>query len=846
MRPEEPNARVLLQREALERFDVLQELEPESRRRRLEEMAASRPALAAEVRSLLDAEEHAERLRTTLDLDLPAPPGFPPGARIGAYRVVSEIGHGGMGRVYLGERADGAYEQRVAIKTMRGFLGVDLRPRFERERRILARLDHPAIAKVLDGGATADGQPYLVMELVDGEPIDRYCDRHRLAVEDRLRLFCQVCDAVQHAHANLTVHRDLKPSNILVTADGRPKLLDFGIAKLLGPEEDGAATLSVAAARAFTPEFASPEQFLGDPITTASDVYALGVLLYVLLAGRHPYSEPGASRRDLEQAALTRDPAPPSAAVARNAAERSGVDAAAARAATTGELGRRLRGDLDSIVLQALRREPSRRYATPAELADDLRRHLAGLTVRAHPDSLAYRSTRFVRRHRLVVAATGLVLSSLVAGLALTLRQARIARRERARAEQINEVLRSILTSADPVRGTGRDVTVAEVLDRASERLGSDLGGQAAIEASLRTTLALTYRNLGLAKQAVAEGRRAVAVADTEGARGGKLVGDALLAVGMGLNDLGEWSAAERELERAVELYRGVDLGSADVGHAICILAVSLNGQGRDREAEASYRRGIDLLRANGVADDSLAVALNNLAIVHGNRGEFAEAEMLHRDALEIERRIRPAAHPEVAITMANLAGVLDMQKRYPEAEQLYREALAMYEETSGRDHPDAIRVLTSYANLLHLSGRPAEAEPRAREAYGLARQQLGDQHHLTAYAQSILGQVLIDLARPAEAEPHLRGALELRRRVMPAGHWLIASAQSALGRCLLEQGRLEEAAGELEGSYAVLVADRGPEHERTVATAALLEELRARAAGGAQLAGPPGGRTPR
>jgi len=436
---------------------------------------------------------------------------IPSGRRIGVYEIVEEIGHGGMGEVYRAVRADGQFQKEVAIKLVRG--GLDSRSvveRFRTERQILATLDHPNIARLLDGGTTEDGVPYLMMELIEGERIDLYCDDQALSVTERLRLFRQVCSAVQYAHQRLVIHRDIKPSNVLVTQDGVPKLLDFGIAKILDAPSGAETTM----ARPMTPEYASPEQIRGEPITTASDVYSLGVVLYQILAGRSPYPGDTRSALDLARAVCDIDPGRPSTVVLKTPAPRIGGPAPAGlplnlpREGSRLKLSRRLSGDLDNIVLKALRKEPHRRYASVEQLAEDIRRHLDGLPVTAVKDSFRYRAGKFVRRNRLALAAAALIAASIVAGVAATVRQAHIARRqaeiasaERARAEKRFQDVRQLANSLifeihDSIQTLpGATPSRKLLLDRAVQYLDK-LSQDAAGDPNLQRELAWGYQRL--------------------------------------------------------------------------------------------------------------------------------------------------------------------------------------------------------------------------------------------------------------------------------------------------------------------------------------------------------------
>ncbi|MGH9464902.1 MAG: WD40 repeat domain-containing serine/threonine protein kinase, partial [Thermoanaerobaculia bacterium] len=429
-------------RRVAELFDSLTGLPAAERSAHLDELGIEDPALRSEVEDLLSEADAvglldappAEVLATLLDELEEAIPEQPVGARIGPYRLVEELGRGGMGVVYLAERVDGQFEQRVALKLVkRGLDTEEVLARFRRERQILARLDHRAIARLFDGGATEDGRPYFAMEHVVGEPITVYCDGRRLSIEERLKLFRRVCEAVHHAHRHLVVHRDLKPSNVLVTAEGDLKLLDFGVAKLLGSGEEGQAppTLTRVGLRAMTPEYAAPEQVLGNPVSTATDVYALGVVLYELLTGRRPYRLGRRFGAEAERTILEVEPERPSAVVEAQPEDpdRTAEELARARGLSPGGLRRRLTGDLDAIVLTALRKEPERRYGSAQGLGEDLERHLAGEPVTARPEGWAYRAAKFSRRHRAALAIVGALLGLGVLGFFVE-RGRRAARRE--------------------------------------------------------------------------------------------------------------------------------------------------------------------------------------------------------------------------------------------------------------------------------------------------------------------------------------------------------------------------------------------------------------------------------
>jgi serine/threonine-protein kinase len=554
------------------------------------------------------------------------------GQRVGAYRLVSLIGEGGSGSVWLAERCDGRYRGRVAVKLLNlALAGPAGEERFRREGTILARLRHPRIAHLVDAGVSAAGQPYLVLELVDGEAIDRYCDAKALTVDGRLRLFLDVLDAVAFAHANLTVHRDIKPANVLVSAEGHVTLLDFGIAKLIDTAPDWhegrsaeAVALTREIGRALTPEYAAPEQLAGGAVTTATDVYALGVLLYVLLTGRHPAAESLRSPATLIRAIVEEAPLPPSMAVddlAASAASR--LDHAARFGTTPSRLRRALAGDLDTIVAKALKKDPAERYGSVDALADDVRRALRHEPISARPDGLGYRATRFVRRHVAGVVTATAVLALLSAMTVVYMTRVAAARdraqHEAAKAVKVSQMLLDMLTSADPYAlRTGGEPTVRGLLDGGAVRVQRELAGQPELQAELLTTMGRTYRRLGqydkarqLLEQALTSGRTAFGASHVQ-------VAQTLHDLGVVQADLGLWDTAASTLETALAMRRAL-LGP---GHA------------------------------------DVAVTLAEVGRVYQDVGFADRAAAAHEDALRIRRAALGEAHRETAVSHSDLASV--------------------------------------------------------------------------------------------------------------------------------------------------------------------------------------------
>jgi non-specific serine/threonine protein kinase/serine/threonine-protein kinase len=687
----------------------------------------------------------------------PPPPEDPiDGVRIGPYRLVRELGRGGMGTVYLAVRSDDAFQQRVALKVLKRGMDTDaIVRRFRTERQILASLDHPLISRLLDGGATPEGLPYFTMEFVEGQPIDEYCDSQRLGTDARLVMFRKICSAVQYAHQNLVIHRDIKPANVLVTADGTPKLLDFGIAKLVDPDFAGETLAATAAGSPLmTPEYASPEQVRGETVTTATDVYSLGVLLYELLTGRRPYDLTSRTVADIARVICDSVPERPSTAVTRAASDPghageavTGADGpqprAHRRSVDPQRLRRRLAGDLDNIVLKALSKEPGRRYASVDQFSEDVRRHLAGLPVMARKDTLGYRTGKFVRRNRTGVAAAALVIAALVAGIVGTTWQARAARRERARAEQRFEDVRHLANTAlldihDAIRDLPGSTPARQLLVSKGLEYLDKLAGDAGDRPDLRRELAAAYlkvgdvqgrplnANLGDTAGALASYRKAVATYESIGAAASAdfaLRRELALArqrLSEILSATGDTKGALEQARLSLELLQtSAGPGASRQGEAAADLG---------RELAASYSRVGDLLSATGDTAGALEHRRRSLAVMetvasiapgdvatirqlgvaysklgnqlgnpnYPNVGNPAGAlEQLERSAGTFEKAL--IAHPtnaifrrNLAIAHSNIADVLTALERPGDALARQRLALAAFEAQSAADPANA------------------------------------------------------------------------------------------------------------------------------------------------------------
>lgn len=772
-------------------FDAAMDL-PADRRAAWLDSAIPDPALRRRVDELLQANAHAEG-DGFLGSGLLATPGIPKGETVGPYRIVEELGRGGMGVVYLADRADGQFEQQVALKVVKRGLDTDeILWRFLQERQILARLQHPHIARLLDGGVTRTGQPYIAMERISGLPLTTFCDEHRLDIEARLRLFQHVGDAVQYAHRNLVVHRDLKPSNILVTEDGTVKLLDFGIAKLLDGE--AAPALTRTGMRVLSPAYAAPEQVAGEPVTTATDVYSLGVVLYELLTGRSPHAETRAGPRDVKRPSVVVGNTVPFARPGDTSELLGPEEISHARATQPNRLRRRLSGDLDTICLRALRPEPEQRYESVAAFVEDVRRHLAGLPVVARADTTGYRLRKFIRRNRVLVTATALVFLSLSAGLAVALWQAQRARTEATRAtveaatsEQVKQFLATVFVASDPREEPGgAEVTARELLARGAERVG-ELEGEPAVQAELMDVLGNVYASLGLYREA---------------------------------RSLLEQALAKRRVLRGAE--------HKEVATSMMSLAGLLIDMGAFREAEPHYRDALAMRRRLlGPDHIDVAAALNDLALLLlTSRDAHEEAEPLLRESLAIQRRHYTEPHPTVAISLANLAGVMRDRKAYDQAERLYREALSMKRQLFGTEHASVAASLSTLALVLRDKGATDEAETLMRESLAIRQRLFGEEHDLTAGSRFQLAQLLLTTGAADEAEPLFRQALSVSEKVNGVQHWRTARARVGLGRGLIALGRYDEAESQLEQAHAIYggTAAGGPPTGPAGAISALVE----------------------
>jgi len=723
------------------------------------------PAQAAQLQALLD-EHRVLAQEGFLEQGagaLPRAQGLA-GQTVGPYTLISQIGQGGMGSVWLAERSDGRFERRVAVKFLNiALVGRGGEERFKREGSILGRLTHPHIAELIDAGVSATNQPYLVLEHVEGEPMDRYCDQRMLDVEARVRLFLDVLAAVAHAHANLIVHRDLKPSNVLVSQDGQVKLLDFGIAKLLkGEAEAGEATiLTVEGGRAMTPEYAAPEQVTGAPVTTATDVYALGVLLYVLLTGQHPAGAALRAPADLVKAIVDTEPTLPSDVVVPTKATAEVITQSATRRTTTPDkLSRLLRGDLDTIVAKALKKNPSERYTSLTAMADDLGRYLSHEPISARPDTLVYRTRKFIRRNRMAVSLAFLALVAATGGVFAILHQRNEAYSERDRANQIVGFMTNMFKVSDPSQARGSSITAREILDKASQQIDSGLARAPKDRAYLMYVMGDVYNSLGLnpqgkvlVAQALDLQRRAVGPESPD-----TLASMSLMSVF--LSGEGKFAEAEKLQRETLETrLRVLSPEHPDTARSMSRLALVLSWQGRNREAETLQREALRIeRRALGPEHQDTLHATDGLVTIlwmQGDANRYAEAEALQLETLPVVRRVLGPQHPETLVAMNNLAVLLRKEGRYGEAESTLREVVALSIRVFGPEHPDTLNFKNGLAFTIARQLRYKEAEQLYGETHAIEQRVLGPDDSSTARST-------YNLACLAALQGHSQRALSL------------------------------------------------------------------------------------
>ncbi len=785
----------------------------------LQALEATQPAIAVDLRQLLSVQD--DSFASFLNGQAaPIPKELHhshSGELIGNYRVLHELGSGGMAVVYLAERADGHFEQQVALKILRfGADGGEARHHFAQERQILASLDHPAIARLIDGGITPAGLPYLAMEYVDGMPIDRFCDQQRLSIDERLQLFVKVAEAVRYAHHRLIVHRDLKPSNIVVTADGVVKLLDFGIAKLLDPDSFmHAAPPTRDVVRLMTPEYASPEQARGDPITTATDVYQLGRLLYELLTGESPYRQRARNSLESLRVILESKPRRPSAAVSRaGAADKAHENArlvatSAARATTPERLRQALRGDLDAILLMAVHKEPQRRYASVARLADDVERYLRRLPVHAYDGVWLYRARKFLRRHVAGVAIAALAVCAFALLIVWHTQQlaqeAQRARREAATAARIADFLSSVFRGSDS-RTARADTTARELLDRGAERIEAELATQPVIQARLLNVIGSVYAEYDLRDKAQALVERSLQINGQQFGADSLEVASSKYTLASIMRDRGDVPAAKQLLDEVLQI-RERELGPRhlEVAEVLRAQSVNLSQQGQVTKAIALCERALDIYtRTLGRNDERTVNAMVTQGANLRGTGDTVRVRSHYQQLIPMIERSMGSESRQMAAALTNLANAKLQLEDYAGVESELQRALAILQKLYTLDHSSAQIVMTTLGTFYSEIGRFKDAIRMFEQSIASSRRVNGPGHALEATAQQMWGQVLRSAGDYAGARQHAKAALEIWKHAPGGLRMRYAISLADYGQLALDTGDTQLAAQSLDEAIGI------------------------------------------
>ncbi len=789
-------------------FREVIELSPDERKAFLDEKCKDDPELRKEIESLIESDLNGEDFLetppiTSIELmkDDNSPDTFI-GMEIGKYRVEEKIGDGGMAVVYSATRIDNQFEQRVAIKFIKRGMDTDeIIKRFKIEQQALAGLDHPYIAKIIDGGTTDNGLPYFIMELIEGEPIDKYCTTKNLSITEKLELFQKVCSAVQYAHKNLIVHRDIKPGNIFITQDGTPKLLDFGISKLLGSSNDQ-TSLTRTGFRLMTLEYASPEQFKGQQITIATDIYSLGVVLYELLTGSFPYKFKSPLPHEIEKVICTTEPVKPSTAITRvtdnKMFEIKDVKIKDQQIVKSNDKKRRklkrsLTGDIDNIILKAMNKEPERRYTTVEQFAEDIKRHLTGLPVLARKNSVGYRSKKFFERHKAGVISAFLFFLLIISGAIGIIIQSRAAAEERDKAileakksERINAFLQDILAAPNP-EVEGKDEKVVDVLKKASDKINKELTYTPEIKAAALYTIGTTYNGLGLYDDAEKYLKNSFQLSEKIYKANDPQIAKVMEELAYNYQLKGNYSKADSLYRKALNIFRlqGENI-SSDEAKALSDYGSSLHYQGKYDEAKKYQTEALDAFRKiYGDTDPHVVRSLNDLGTVAGDAGDWNTAAKYIKEVLDFFLKTEGKESVNYSLALSNYATILEIQGKLDEAIKDQREAVEIKKRVQGENHPEAMFAQITLADELTKHGNYAEAASLSKEAMESLDKSLPHINSLTAYSRVIYANALIKLGEFNKALPLINDALQIRKKLYSPNHWLLTTTKVLLGTCL-------------------------------------------------------------
>lgn len=824
-------------------FDMVLTLPPEGRTDYIKRVCGEDAELEKKIRLMLSQLEESdqffeerlgknEKLIKELDALITEQTGvedYFEGKKIGRWDILELIGHGGMGRVYKVQRVDeSGIKQNGALKVIhKSLLTPSHMERFKLEQHILSGLQHPNISGFVDSGITADRVPYMVMEYVAGENILDYCNNRKLSVEERLNLFITVCKAIQYAHTSLIIHRDLKPDNIYVTEEGRIKILDFGIAKLMDPNlYENSAIETQPGLRMLSLEYASPEQISGKMVTTSTDLYSLGILLSKLLTGLHPFDLDNLSYSEVEKRILEEDP--PLASKRFLGLSNSDIQKQhlEERGASLSELTRILKGDLDAIIYKSLHKDPERRYGSVEALITDLERYQNNMPVAARPDTFGYRSRKFIRRNRWAMAAAALIFIVLTGGIAATMYQAKQAEQNAREAEQVSAFLAQIFDGSDPNRANDGTMTARELLDQGYERALYELDDEPLLQAQILSMIGNIYSNLGLYEPSYLAISRSVELFQQERERSPRLA-SALLRLANLEYRLDNFEAAAEAARQALDLsirYNGGD--HPETASVMNTLAMSLEELGNKEEAYQYYRRIIDLRRGQPDQGSNLAINLNNLAISLQNDGQYEEADALFSEAVSLINDILGSEHPFMAFILNGYSGLHQDRGDYHKAEENLRQALMIARAIFPETHPFIGVVQYNLAELFN----KVESYPDAVNYYRLSlaqrRSALPGNHPDIANTLYAIGGVLIKKQKPEDAANYLKEAVDLRIEIYDEDNIEIALAKARLGHSLLLLSRYDEARYFLTDSYAKIKDHFGDDAPLTLELAANLTSI--------------------
>jgi eukaryotic-like serine/threonine-protein kinase len=781
--------------------------------------------LFEEVLSLLkeDSEVHSIFTENAAQSFFPQHEMRKEGSLIGSYRIIKKIASGGMGDVYLAERADGEFEQKVALKLIRpGSSSLDVIARFKSERQILAKLQHPNIARLLDGGLTDDGLPFFTMEFVDGIPIDEYCDKKKLTINQRLSLFSNVCSAVQYAHQNLIIHRDLKPSNILITVNGQVKLLDFGISKVF-TEEPNDAGLTSTGVFVMTPEYASPEQIRSEMITTASDIYSLGLILYKLLTGDFPYRIKNFTPLELERSICLTEPEKPSTLILKTIRSKKhnsngSSERFSNRKIEAESLRKNLSGELDNICLLALRKEPALRYVSAEQFKSDIDKYLKGLPVSAHPPTIKYRTQKFVRRHKAAVTAAIFIFAAvtiLTTFYFIQLKEERDkARLEAEKSAKVSEFLVDIFKVANPSESRGEMITARELLDKGAEKIENELTNQPDIKATLLEVIGNVYSTLGMYDEAKNLVENSLKIRTELNPRS--------IETAKSFNSLGNIHILKGEYDLAMKMLQNAKNVISNSENDQSLLEANIlqnfgtlsNLLGNYQKADSFYVEALNIFKNIPSSKELMLTAMNNLALLKHEDGKYEESEQLYKEAYTLQKELyNDKPHPELATTTYNYAQLLRDMGKYNEAELMFKNSLRMDKALHNNEHPDVAYSLQGLATIYSQKGNYTEALKLHTQSLEMRKKFFGDEHPDVAHSTFNLARIKYESGKLIEAEKDFTETMRIRKKLYGEEHPAVAKTLEKLSEISFDLGNYEKSKKLLDAAENIILKTIGEEN---------------------------------